>query len=80
MANNDTEALALGCTNGCSYSLENDANQKGKYCFKPGNQESKCLSTVDSLTAINGNAKVKRFDCQKCTMQSADFTFIKSAI
>ena len=69
MANNDTEALALGCTNGCSYSLENDVNQEGKYCFRPGNLESKCLSTADSLAAINGNVKVKSFNNQTCTMQ-----------
>ena len=42
--NNDKDAISLGCKNACSYTLEKDTNLGGKYCFKQGNQEAKCLS------------------------------------
>lgn len=44
--NNDNDATSsLGCKNACSYVLENDTDLAKKYCFAPGEQEAKCLSS-----------------------------------
>ena len=62
MGDNDNDATSsLGCKNACSYKLKNDTYQGQKYCFGPGKQEVKCLSSEGNQIIAD---KDKRLDLQ----------------
>jgi len=78
VGDNDNDATSsLGCKNACSYTLENDTYQGQKYCFAPGKQEAKCLSSggsnfsVKSVvpgTGFNLFATYSNFSCNTRTI------------
>ncbi len=48
-SNDNVAASTFGCKNACSYELENDTDPGQKYCFAPGIQEAKCVSSGGNL-------------------------------
>ena len=45
-----SEAMQYKCSNTCVYTLEGDDDKK--FCFRPGQQESKCAMTTGGLFAM----------------------------